>query len=59
MPARVQDVQQMDCHGQLCHSFGVWDENGKLAVNIGFVTREEADRAAESLPRLERAGVSC
>jgi hypothetical protein len=49
MPARVQDVQPTDCHGELGYSFTIWDEKGKIAVTIGFATSEEANRAAEQV----------
>jgi hypothetical protein len=49
MLARVQDVQSADCHGQLGYSFSVWDENGKLALTVGFATSEEADQAFEQV----------
>jgi hypothetical protein len=49
MLARVQDVQATDCHGQLGYSFNVWDENGKIALTVGFATNEEADQAAEQV----------
>lgn len=49
MRARVQDVQLTDCHGRLGYSFTVWDENGKIALTVGFATNEEADQAAEQV----------
>ena len=49
MPARVQEVQQTNYEGQLGHSFNVWDENGKLALTVGFTTSEEAQQAAEEM----------
>ncbi len=32
MPARIQDVQPTDCHGQLGYSFTVWDDDNKIAL---------------------------
>jgi hypothetical protein len=49
MPARIQDVQPTDCHGQLGYSFTVWDDNNKIALTVGFATRDEANQAAEQM----------
>jgi hypothetical protein len=49
MLARVQDVQPTNCHGRLGYSFTVWDENGQIALTVGFATSEEANQAAEQV----------
>lgn len=49
MLARVQDVQLTNYQGQLCHSFTVWDQGGKIALTVGYGTHEEAVEAAEQV----------
>jgi hypothetical protein len=49
MPARVQDVQLTDCHGQSGYSFTIWDERNRITLTIGFATHDEASQAAEQV----------
>jgi hypothetical protein len=43
MPARVQDVQPTDCHGQRGYSFTVWDDSNGIALTVGFPTSDDAN----------------
>ena len=47
LPARVQDVQPTTHRDQFCYSFTFWDQEGKIALTVGFATHEEAIQAAK------------
>jgi hypothetical protein len=53
MPGRVQDVQWAQDHDlsgdRSGYAFNVWDERDRLALSVGFATREEANEAAEQI----------
>jgi hypothetical protein len=42
-------VQPTTHQGQFCYSFTVWDQSGKIALTVGYATREEAVQAAEQV----------
>jgi hypothetical protein len=49
MPS-VQDVRMMmTADGKSHFSFGIWDDQNRLVVNIGFASHKEAEAALQQI----------